>query len=57
MQELKLSCVVYGLEASFEEAMLINDLTRQLNLPFYCINASGKNAFMFSDLASESFEF
>jgi len=51
------SCVVYGLESSFVLSSQVNEITRELNLPFYCLNSSGLNAFMFCDLATDSFEF
>lgn len=57
LEKQKFSCVVYGLESSFEEGMKINDFTKSLGIPFYCLNSSGLNAFMFSDLATDSFEF
>ena len=53
----KYSAVVYGLQSSFKEAIEVNEVTWDLQLPFYCINASGLNAFFFSDLATDNFEF
>ena len=53
----KFSAVVFGIQGSFEEAIKINELTRELFLPFYGLNSSGLNAFFYSDLASENFEF
>ena len=35
----------------------MNDIARGVNLPFYCLNASGLSAFFFVDLATDSFEF
>lgn len=32
-------------------------MTRELKIPFYCVNSSGLNGFIFSDLASDKFEF
>jgi hypothetical protein len=48
---------VFGIQGSFEEAIQINEITRELNLPFYALNSSGLNAFFYSDLALENFEF
>ena len=48
---------MFGIQGSFEEAIQINEITRELSLPFYALNSSGLNAFFFSDLASENFEF
>lgn len=53
----KYSAVVYGIQSSFEEAIQVNELTREFKIPFYCINSSGLNGFIFSDLADEKFEF
>ena len=57
MQNDTYSCVVYGLESSFDEAIAINNMSRDLKLPFYGINSSGLNAFLFADLGTNSFEY
>ena len=53
----KYSSVVFGLKNSFEEAIQVNNLAREVSLPYYCLNSSGLNAFIFSDLATDKFEF
>ena len=53
----KYSAIIYAMTKSFKEAIEVNEVTRSLQLPFYCLNASGLNAFFFADLASDKFEF
>lgn len=57
LKSKKFSAVIYGLTSSFKEAIKVNEATRKLQIPFYCINASGLNAFFFADLATDKFEF
>jgi hypothetical protein len=57
LQAKKYSAVIYGLKKSFKEAIEVNEVTREHQLPFYCINASGLNAFFFADLATPKFDF
>ena len=58
MATLKPAAVVFGLSRTpFSEAIKINNLAREIAAPFYCLNASGLSAFIFSDLATNSFEF
>ena len=54
----KPAAVVFGLSrVPFVEAVRINNLAREISAPFYCLNASGLSAFIFSDLSTDSFEF
>ena len=45
------------MKQSFKEVTEINEVARELQLPFYCLNSSGLSAFIFADLATEKFEF
>jgi len=57
LQIQKYSAIIYAVTKSFKEAIEVNEVTRDLQLPFYCLNASGTNAFFFADLATDKFEF
>lgn len=51
------SSMAFGLTTSFERAVKLNQAAYACKIPFYCLKASGLNAFMYSDLASDKFEF
>lgn len=58
MKNDKYSVVVCPLTNKFfEVAFEINDVSRQLGLPFYALNSSGLQGFFFADLGTENFNF
>lgn len=48
----KYSAIVQGF-TSFEDAQILNNLARKLNVPFYCLNSSGLFGFYFADVGPE----